>query len=207
MQFPRKGSRLSAVLSLRSVIYSPTPPTLLKRIALVYNDSSIYLHFHKSSTSFSVYNARTGSKTDRNVKSRNNYRISPTPKRCELALYQARAWALPSMLIKNGGAKMIPARSQTNEWFVGTGHFIKCRISADISTFWACLCQVGTIYVLDSAHPINLKNRHRWRKLCMRMMNGNVCTRFLSWHQETLSLFNIHINKNVSLLTEEGGVK
>ena len=63
---------------------------------------NIPVNFHVSFTSSSVYNARTDSETDRNVKSRDNQRISPSPKWCWLSLYQAYAWTLPSMLISRG---------------------------------------------------------------------------------------------------------
>ena len=50
------------------------------------------VNFQTSFTSISVYNARIGSETDRNAKSRNNQRISRTPKWCKLSLYQVHAW-------------------------------------------------------------------------------------------------------------------
>ena len=52
------------------------------------------INFHISFTSFSVYNARSGSEADRNVKYRSNQRISPTRKWCDLSLHQAHAWTL-----------------------------------------------------------------------------------------------------------------
>ena len=124
--------------------------------------------FHIPSTSFLVYNVRTGSETNLNVKSTNNRRISPTSKWWKSLLKDAHTWALRSRHIRNGYFRRLRFWPDHKICIVRNGHFVKSRISAD-TTYRVCFMpsRYSTCFGVAPT-PINWNNRCRYMPLIHR---------------------------------------